>query len=122
MLQVDRLCKSFAGTAVLREVTLQVGRGEFVAFLGESGVGKSMLLNCIAGLEDADAGSVRLNGDALATLDDNGRARLRREHLGFVFQAFHVLPHLSVADNVALPLLLLGRPDAARVNALLDAV
>jgi putative ABC transport system ATP-binding protein len=65
---------------------------------------------------------VRLAGRALAELDDDGRAALRREQLGFVFQAFHVLPHLSVADNVGLPLLLLGRPDAARVQGLLAAV
>ena len=96
--------------------------GEFVAILGESGVGKSTLLNCIAGLEAADRGRVVVAGRDLATLDEAGRARLRREKLGFVFQAFHVLPHLTVAENVALPLLLQGRPDATRVAALLDQV
>jgi putative ABC transport system ATP-binding protein len=107
---------------VFHDVTLALGAGEFVALLGESGVGKSTLLNCIAGLEPADEGSVELAGQDLRKLDDDGLARLRRQRLGFVFQAFHVLPHLSVAENVALPLLLLGRPDAARVQRLLDAV
>jgi putative ABC transport system ATP-binding protein len=85
-------------------------------------VGKSTLLNCIAGLDAADAGSITVAGTAVGGLAEADRARLRREHLGFVFQAFHLLPHLSVAENVALPLLLLGRPDDARVQALLVAV
>jgi putative ABC transport system ATP-binding protein len=122
MLHVEGLAKRFADTPVFSGVTLALERGEFVALVGESGVGKSTLLNCIAGLETADAGRVRLDGHDLGALDDDGRARLRRAHIGFVFQAFHVLPHLTVAENVALPLLLLGRPDAARVQALLDAV
>jgi putative ABC transport system ATP-binding protein len=90
--------------------------------LGESGVGKSTLLNIVAGLDDADAGHVRLDGTDITTLDEDARARLRRARLGFVFQAFHVLPQLDVARNVALPLLLLGRPDDARVRAMLGAV
>jgi putative ABC transport system ATP-binding protein len=122
MLQIEGLSKSFGDTPVFDGVSLALGGGEFVALLGESGVGKSTLLNCIAGLEDADAGRVVVAGTDLATLDEAGRARLRRARLGFVFQAFHVLPHLSVAENVALPLLLLGRPDTARVAAVLDAV
>ncbi|MFM8767260.1 MAG: ABC transporter ATP-binding protein [Rubrivivax sp.] len=103
----------------------KVAAGEFVALLGESGVGKSTLLNCIAGLDEADAGQIVLDGLPVHALDADARARLRREKLGFVFQAFHVLPHLSVADNVALPLRLLGRVGAAqtqRVSALLEAV
>jgi putative ABC transport system ATP-binding protein len=122
MLHVEGLAKRFADTPVFSGVTLALERGEFVALVGESGVGKSTLLNCIAGLETTDAGRVRLDGHDLGALDDDGRARLRRARIGFVFQAFHVLPHLTVAENVALPLLLLGRPDAARVQALLDAV
>jgi putative ABC transport system ATP-binding protein len=122
MLQVEHLSKSFGDTPVFRDVSLHVAPGEFVALVGESGVGKSTLLNCIAGLDTADSGHVRLGDADLATLDDDARARLRRERLGFVFQAFHVLPHLSVAENVELPLRLLGRPDAAHVEALLDAV
>ena len=122
MLRIEQLSKSFADTPVFHGVDLHLARGEFVALLGESGVGKSTLLNCIAGLESADSGRVAIDGTDLSTLDDDARARLRRHRLGFVFQAFHVLPHLSVADNVELPLRLLGRPDAARVQAVLDAV
>ncbi len=122
MLHIDDLGKSFGSTPVFQAVSLHLRAGEFVALLGESGVGKSTLLNCIAGLERADRGRIRIAGTELATLDDDGCARLRRSRLGFVFQAFHVLPHLSVAENVGLPLRLLGRPDEARVRALLDAV
>jgi putative ABC transport system ATP-binding protein len=80
------------------------------------------LLNCIAGLEQPDHGTLQLAGQNVLALSEDARARMRRAQLGFVFQAFHVLPHLSVAENVSLPLLLLGRPDAARVQAVLDAV
>jgi putative ABC transport system ATP-binding protein len=125
MLILEGLSKSFGETRVFHDVSLTLAPGEFVALLGESGVGKSTLLNCIAGLDTPDAGRVFVAGTDLATLREDGRARLRRAHLGFVFQAFHVLPHLTVAENVALPLLLLGRPQAethARVHELLDAV
>ncbi len=125
MLNIDGLSKRYGSTPVFSQVSLRLRPGEFVALLGESGVGKSSLLNCIAGLEPADSGSVHIAGHDLSRLDDSARARLRREHLGFVFQAFHVLPHLSVSDNVALPLLLLGRRGAAtqaRVAHLLQAV
>ncbi len=122
MLTLQSLGKSYGTTSIFSGVSLALGRGEFIALLGESGVGKSTLLNCIAGLDQADHGSVAIAGLPLAGLDDNARARLRREKLGFVFQAFHVLPHLTVAENVSLPLRLLGRADEARVQAMLDAV
>lgn len=122
MLSIHQLGKRYGDTPVFSGVTLDVQAGEFVALLGESGVGKSTLLNCIAGLDQADGGRLVVDGVELSGADDGVRARLRRERLGFVFQAFHLLPHLSVAENVALPLLLLGRPDDARVTSVLEAV
>jgi len=122
VLAISGLARHYGGIPVFSGVDLQLAPGEFVALLGESGVGKSTLLNCIAGLDDADAGDITLAGRAVRTLPEPERARLRRETLGFVFQAFHLLPHLDVAENVALPLLLLGQPDPARVDALLAAV
>jgi putative ABC transport system ATP-binding protein len=123
MLQVQGLAKRYGDATVFREVSLSVGAGEFVAIVGESGVGKSTLLNCMAGLDHWDAGSIEVDGTDLGTLDDEGRALLRRRKLGFVFQAFHVLPHLDVAQNVGLPLLLLQQRDPAeRVQAMLEAV
>jgi putative ABC transport system ATP-binding protein len=121
-LHISNLGKRYGDTAVFSQVNLNVALGEFVAIVGESGVGKSTLLNCMAGLDSWDEGTVTLNGADLGAMSDDQRALLRRRHVGFVFQAFHVLPHLDVAQNVALPLLLLGEPDDARVQALLEAV
>ena len=121
-LVVANLSKRYGEAVVFSQASLTVKPGEFVAIIGESGVGKSTLLNCLAGLDTWDEGSVMLDGLDLGTLSDDGLARLRREKIGFVFQAFHVLPHLDVAQNVALPLLLLKRPDDARVQEMLDAV
>ncbi len=122
MLNLHSLSKSYGDTVVFKDVSLQLQRGEFVALLGESGVGKSTLLNCIAGLDEADSGQVEIDGQALAKMNDDARAHLRRKKLGFVFQAFHVLPHLTVAENVSLPLRLLARPDAARLRQVLADV
>jgi putative ABC transport system ATP-binding protein len=122
MLEVRAIAKSYGDVPVFEQASLHIAAGQFVVLIGESGVGKSTLLNCIAGLEDVDGGDVVFRGESISALDSDARARWRRQHLGFVFQAFHVLPHLSVADNVALPLLLLGRPDPARVTALLERV
>lgn len=121
-LHINRLAKRYADSSVFQNVTFSVAPGEFVAIVGESGVGKSTLLNCMAGLDDWDEGSVTLKGVDLKNLPDDQRALLRRQHVGFVFQAFHVLPHLDVAQNVALPLLLLGLHDEARVDVMLQAV
>jgi putative ABC transport system ATP-binding protein len=122
LLAVDALAKRFGDSAVFEDVSFTLARGELVAVLGESGVGKSTLLNVIAGLDRPDAGRVALDGVSLPWDDERALAHWRRRQLGFVFQAFHVLPYLSVAENVALPLLLLGRTDAARTAALLQCV
>lgn len=116
------LAKSYGDVAVFSGINLELAPGEIVALLGESGSGKSTLLNCLTGLDEADAGSITLAGQDLRPMDDEARSALRRESLGFIFQAFHLLPHLSVADNVALPLRLLGQRDEGRVAAMLGAV
>ncbi|SDC12698.1 putative ABC transport system ATP-binding protein [Variovorax sp. CF079] len=121
-LRISELAKRYGDATVFEQVSLEVAPGEFVAVVGESGVGKSTLLNCMAGLDSWDAGSVVHDGIDIGALDAEARALWRRKHVGFVFQAFHVLPHLDVAQNVALPLMLLAQPDAARVAHMLDAV
>lgn len=121
-LRISQLGKRYGDTLVFSQVSLDVAAGEFIAIVGESGVGKSTLLNCMAGLDSWDEGTVTLNGQDLGRMDDDQRALLRRRHVGFVFQAFHVLPHLDVAQNIALPLLLLQQPDDERVQAMLAAV
>ena len=121
-LDIQHLAKHYGDSPVFRNISLSLAPGEFVAIVGESGVGKSTLLNCMAGLDSWDHGSVHLQGHNLGELNDEQRALLRRRHVGFVFQAFHVLPHLDVAQNVGLPLLLLGQHDDARVQHMLDAV
>ncbi len=126
MLSIRGLAKSYAGPrsrTVLSGIDLDLAPGEYVAVMGESGIGKSTLLNLVAGLEQPDAGAVRLDGVELTALDDDALTRTRRVRMGFVFQAFHVLPYLTVAQNVALPLALAGAADAdARVMAMLAAV
>ena len=122
LLVANGLAKSYGSTKVFSGINLQLEAGELVALLGESGSGKSTLLNCLAGLDEVDQGSIQLAGADLTRMDEGQRALLRRAKLGFVFQAFHVLPHLSVADNIGLPLLLLQRPDKARVQEMLEAV
>jgi putative ABC transport system ATP-binding protein len=122
LLCATQLQRRHGHTLVFAHASLTVQAGEFVAVVGDSGVGKSTLLNALAGLERLDGGEVHLQGQRVDTLPDDAQALLRREHLGFVFQAFHVLPHLSVRQNVALPLMLLQRPDAARVQQVLDAL
>jgi len=125
MLQVRGLAKSFAGRPLLSGVDLAVAPGEWVAIVGESGSGKSTLLNLLAGLDRADAGTIVVDGKAIDPADDDATARWRRAHVGFVFQAFHLLPYLDVGTNVALPLALNGVPSrerAPRVHEMLSRV
>src|SRR5512139_490507 len=125
MLSIDGLTKRFGSRSVLDGLALDVGPGEYVAIVGESGSGKSTLLNLIAGLDRPDAGRVVIDGTDLALLDDAGRTLARRRKLGFVFQSFHILPHLTVEQNVELPLVLIGAQRderAQRVATLLGAV
>ena len=129
LLQVQDLAKRYgqaqAQSTVFEQISCEVQAGEFVAIVGNSGVGKSTFLNCLAGLDSWQQGRVLHQGTDLSTLDETARAIWRRAHLGFVFQAFHVLPHLDVAQNIALPLMLLGRMNTQgeqRVQQVLKAV
>jgi putative ABC transport system ATP-binding protein len=128
VLSIRQLSKTYAGPrlrTVLSGIDLELGAGEYVAVMGESGIGKSTLLNLIAGLDRPDAGTIAIDGVDLAGLDDDALTLLRRDKMGFVFQAFHVLPYLTVAQNVALPLSLVGVAESdatAQVSATLDAV
>ncbi len=106
MLELRALTKSYQGRTVMANLSHHFKAGEFVAIMGESGVGKSTLLNLIAGLDRADSGEVIVDGSPMSALDDAAATALRRSRMGFVFQAFHVLPHLTLLQNVALPLLL----------------
>jgi putative ABC transport system ATP-binding protein len=126
MLELNQLSKSYAsGHPVLSNLSWTFKAGEFVAIMGESGVGKSTLLNLIAGLDTPDIGAnpapIKVDGIAMSGLDDDAATRLRRTRMGFIFQAFHVLPHLTLRQNVALPLLLNGMP-THRASEMLEAV
>ena len=122
MLELRHLAKSYAnGRQVFADISYTLGDGEFVAVMGDSGVGKSTLLNLIAGLDTPDAGNIIIDGVSMSSLDDDAATRLRREKFGFIFQAFHILPHLTLRQNVALPMLLNHNP-LQRVDAMLDAV
>ena len=126
LLDVRQLAKSVPpARRLFGGLDLAVAGGELVAILGEAGVGKSTLLNILAGLDDADEGEVRIEGIALGPLDETARTRLRRERIGFVFQAFHILPYLTLRQNVALPLALVtpdARAAAQRADEMLHAV
>jgi putative ABC transport system ATP-binding protein len=120
-LDCRQLSKVYGQRTVLHQLDLQLAAGEYVAIMGESGVGKSTLLNLIAGLDAPDTGSLHIAGTRLDAMNDEAATLLRREKLGFIFQAFHLLPHLSVLQNVALPLVLNSLP-LARAGEMLNAV
>ena len=122
LLVLDEITKRYRpeGAAVLDRLRLQLAAGEYLAIMGESGSGKSTLLNLIAGLDRPDSGRVLVEGVDLATLDDDAVTRWRRASIGFVFQAFHILPYLTVLQNVALPLDLLGVRDRERQQRVLQ--
>src|ERR1700730_5067533 len=116
VLRLENLSKRYSPDrpAIFERLELELRQGEYPAVMGESGVGKSTLLNLLAGLDQPDSGRVLLDGVDLSTMDDDAVTLLRRRAVGFVFQAFHVLPYLSVEQNVALPLDLLGVPEPER--------
>lgn len=128
MLTIEHICKSFATSqrrSVLQDVSFSVAAGEYIAIMGESGAGKSTLLNLIAGLDTPDTGRIQLSGSDLIALDDAERTLVRRARMGFVFQAFHLLPHLDVERNIALPLALngvSGQQARSRVDEMLHSV
>jgi putative ABC transport system ATP-binding protein len=125
MLRITGLARRFGERPILQDLDLALDGGDYVAVVGESGAGKSTLLNLVAGLDVPDGGRIEIAGVDVAALDEDARTRLRRERVGFVFQAFHVLPHLTVAQNVELPLVLLGVPlreRRERAQALLGEV
>ncbi len=121
MLELRDLTKTYGGRTVLASLSHRFESGQFIAIMGESGVGKSTLLNLIAGLDAPDSGEVLVDGQPMAALDDDAATRLRRTRMGFIFQAFHVLPHLTLRQNVALPLLL-NRDSSVRADDMLAAV
>ena len=122
VLRLVAVRKRYGERTVLNDISLELAAGAYIAVLGESGIGKSTLLNVVAGLEPVDAGRIFFGDAELTSMDDDALTLMRRDYYGFVFQAFHVLPQLSVEQNVALPLLLRGISNSARVPAILEAV
>ncbi|MEZ7503372.1 ABC transporter ATP-binding protein [Psychrobacter sp. Arc29] len=108
--------------SIIKDVDIYVNAGEFVVIMGKSGSGKSTLLGLLAALDYPDSGTVSLANQTLSSLDEDALAVIRQQDMGFVFQSFHLLPTLTVAENIAFPLDIARRPNPARVNELIDAV
>ncbi|MDT8363666.1 MAG: ABC transporter ATP-binding protein [Nitrosomonas sp.] len=121
VLELRAVSKTYASRKVLSNLSFTLAAGEYVAIMGDSGVGKSTLLNLIAGLDTQDSGDILVNGHILSASDETAATGLRRKYFGFIFQAFHVLPHLTLLQNVSLPLLLNDMP-LDRAAAMLTAV
>ncbi len=125
MLCLDRVSKSVSGARprlLMDSLSFEIAKGEFVAIMGESGVGKSTLLNLVAGLDRPDSGRILLDGADMSVLTEDEVTLLRRQKIGFVFQAFHLLPYLNLAQNVALPLRLLGQSNAESLGRAVEAL
>ncbi len=120
-LECRALSKAYGQRSVLQQLDFQLAPGEYVAIMGDSGVGKSSLLNLVAGLDTPDSGALLIDGVAMSSLDDEAATLLRRKKLGFIFQAFHLLPHLTLTQNIALPLVLNQLP-MTRAQEMLNAV
>ena len=127
ILNVQGLCKTYGSGAAqvraLQNATFSLQRGEFAAIVGDSGSGKSTLLSCIGGLDTPTSGKVFLDGEDLFALPEERRTIFRRQNIGFIFQAFHLIPELNVEQNMVFPLLLDGqRPEQSRVDELLEVL
>jgi putative ABC transport system ATP-binding protein len=122
VLRLVAVRKRYGERTVLNDISLELAAGAYIAVLGESGIGKSTLLNVVAGLEPVDAGRIFFGDAELTSMDDDALTLMRRDYYGFVFQAFHVLPQLSVEQNVALPLVLRGIADRDKVRRMIAAV
>ena len=116
LLQVNAVGKRYGDRRVLDAVSFTVARGERIALTGPSGSGKTTLLNCLGGVDRPDEGNIVLQGESIGELDSNALARLRRQRIGTVFQFFHLLPTLTVRENIELPLQLLQVPAAERTT------
>ncbi|MDZ4263510.1 MAG: ABC transporter ATP-binding protein [Pseudomonadota bacterium] len=126
MIELRNLCRNFqigdATVHALRDINLTIDAGEYLSIMGPSGSGKSTLLNMLGLLDRPDSGEYLLNNSAISSLKENEQARLRREHIGFVFQSFHLVPRLSAAENIALPLTLAGVAPAERQERVTQAL
>ena len=127
ILEVQNLCKTYgkreAAVQALRDVTFSVHKGEFVAIVGESGSGKSTLLNVVGALDNPTAGKVLIDGKDIFSMPEKKLTVFRRQHIGFIFQSFNLIPELNVEQNITFPLLLdYKKPDQKFVNELLQVL